>query len=163
MQHFWLQFGGLIMTFNGSNLISPSYSLFSSYTSAWHEMKAWVELTGGSGSMRWYDHSLFAAACCAHMCVHMCTWQVFDCYACLHVCASFQSGLALASEFPSRHLPPNYCCQISIQVGSPVGWEKWACTSISLAWKCYFPKSRQFSCLVKQETPAVIWMNNLTW
>lgn len=116
-----------------------------------------------SGSMRWFDHSLFAAACCAHMCVHMCTWQVFDCYACFHVCASFQSSLALASEFPSRHLPPNYCCRISIQVGSPVGWEKWACTSISLAWKCYFPKSSQFSCLVKQETPAVIWMNNLTW
>lgn len=89
--------------------------------------QAWKELTEGGGSMWWYDHSLSDLACCVHACV--CVWM----FECVHMCACFESSLALISMFSVQHLPPPYCCRIGVQEGSPIGPEKWDCTSISLA------------------------------
>lgn len=54
----------------GFTPISHSYSVFSSYTSGWHEWRqAWKKLTEGGGSMRWHDPGLSASARCVHACV----------------------------------------------------------------------------------------------
>ncbi len=83
---FWLQFGGTIMKFKGFTLISPSYSLFSSYTLAWHEMKAsmkranrrrWVDVVVRSQSVCF---GLLCACVCVCACVHACVFE------CLSVC-----------------------------------------------------------------------------
>lgn len=95
--------------------------------------QAWKELTEGGGSMWWYDHSLLCfgllcACVCMYACKPVCVWM----FECVHICAGFESRLALISMFSVQHLPPPYCCRIRVQEIAPVGPEKWACTSISL-------------------------------
>ena len=128
---FWLQFSGVIMKFKGFTTISPSHSLFSSYTSAWHEMKAsmkranrrrWVDV------VVWSQSVCFGLLCaCVCVCVHACMFE------CVHMCVCFETSLAPIPAFSVQHLLPPYCCWIRVQDGSPVGPEKWDCTSISLA------------------------------
>lgn len=160
-QRFWLQFGGLIMKFKGFTRISPSYSLFSSYTSGWHEMKASIKR---ANRRRWVDVVAWSWSVCFGLlcaCLHcMCAYGcVFEC-----LCVCFESSLAPISVFSVQRLPPPYCCRISVQEGSPVGPEKWACTSISLAataLEVLLFKTRMFSWLVKQE--SLLLFELTTW
>lgn len=128
---FWLQFSGVIMKFRGFTTISPSHSLFSSYTSAWHEMKASMKR---ANRRRWVDVVVWSQSVCfgllcarVRVCVHACMFE------CVRMCVCFETSLAPIPAFSVQHLPPPYCCWIRVQDGSPVGPEKWDCTSISLA------------------------------
>lgn len=124
---FWLQLKGPILKFRVLALISPSYSLFSSCTSAWHEMKTGMKR---ANRRRWVDVVVRSQSVCfGLLCACVCVWM----FECVHMCACFESSLALITAFPVQHLPPPHCCRIRVQEGSPVGPEKWDCTSINLS------------------------------
>ena len=46
--------------------------------------QAWKELTGGGGSMWWYDHSLSALASCVCVCLCACVCVCVFVYICVH-------------------------------------------------------------------------------
>lgn len=76
---FWLQFSGVIMKFKGFTTISPSHSLFSSYTSAWHEMKASMKR---ANRRRWVDVVVWSQSVCfGLLCARVCVCV----RACMHV------------------------------------------------------------------------------
>lgn len=75
---FWLQLKGSILKFRVLTLISPSYSLFSSCTPAWHEMKTGMKR---ANRRRWVDAVVRSQSVCfGLLCACVCVWV------CAYVC-----------------------------------------------------------------------------
>lgn len=153
---FWLQLKGPILRFRVLTLISPSYSLFSSCPSVWHEIKASMKR---ANRRRWVDVVVRSQSVCFGL---LCACVCLNVWVCAYVCVLWiELGCCNHVLCPT---PPTSLLLLRVQEGFP--HRPWKVGLHLNKFISNWPRSVTFlnpvcSAHGKTLNPAVTCINNL--